>query len=347
MKVLKNISLIITSLVLVIACQSKEVKIASNAVVKGQLAVNAIDEVYFYTDDLNNEYFDTLKVQNGKFEHQVQVGDEGNIAYLSLANVEYPLFLSKGDTLYINQKDSVSVTISGNKDHIVYDDLMKKYDSNPDSIYILVDYIKEHPFSLSSYYLFKSYLIDTNILSLSEVKDVVESLPGVLQDKYYMEVLLTRMSKAGRAAVGNTAPYFTLKNIKNNKSLDLQQIKDKFVVMSFWASWNDLSRNNNSVLNRINKKLAQNKDFKMVSIALQNDTLSLKSYLKKDKWNWDQLYDVSGFEATVSDRYGIVELPTYFVINKKTSIVFRTNSVDSLENIITKLYKEDKDKTKK
>lgn len=341
MKALKNVALIILLLTFGMSCQHKEVKAPSTASITGKLDVGMNDTILVYSDDMKHNLFDSIFVENGNFAKTINVDGE-LMAYLSIENREYPLFLHPGDTLKVIKKDSILYDVIGNAEHAMYNELMTKYAASNDSLHIITDYIETNPFSLHAYYLFNQFHIDNPDVPIGDVRDVIEALPGVVQDKYYLEELLVKVNKASKAKIGNSALYFNLKKVKDNKSVDLQQIKNKIVLMYFWTSWNEQTKDDNTVLNRIYKKYNPNKDFKMLSVALENDTTALKSYIKVNKLNWEHLYDTSGLEATVADRYGVIELPTYFLMNKKNEIVWRSTSVESLENKLVQLYKEDK-----
>lgn len=327
-------------LVLAVGCKKETVKVASNTLLRGNWGTVGNDTLYLYSDDVVYHRLDTIIAENGKFSWTIP-GEEEFIAYLSYRNREYPIFISKGDTLSVDYKDSL-LHIGGSDEHTRYDMIVDQLIENNDSINVLVSYIEQNPFYLHSYYLFNRYFVDAKEIDSQRSKGVLEKLPGVIQDKYYLEKLSDRIIKKGRAKEGNSALYFNLKDIKDHKSVDLQQTKNKVVVLSFWASWDSLSVQNNKQLLSVYNKLKGNKDFMMLGIALDSDTIQLKENLKNTKYKWQQLYETNGLQSTVADRYGIMQLPTYIVLKKDNTITLRTNSIDSLENKILKIYNDEK-----
>ena len=88
--------------------------------------------------------------------------------------------------------------------------------------------------------------------------------------------------------IGDKAPTFTICGEK--QLIDLKDLRGKYVLLSFWASYDALSRMQNATLNHA---VAQADNVEMVSVSFMNTSRYLTRPLKKTRfqllivlWNW-------------------------------------------------------------
>lgn len=332
---------IYTSLLFVIisiSCSRKVVKEAiPTATISASLNNDLHDTVLLYSNYHNS--IDSLFIKNGEGTINLNT-DNYSLGYLYYQEKEFPLFLHEGDSIILTQQNDSIVTIVGGTEYKKYNEFLISYKDSINKEELVTKYIKENPFFSSTIYILKKYLINTDTPNINLIKEFITNLPGVIQDKYYLETYDSKLTRAGRSKENSSALYFNVKSLKGDNK-DLSHIKNKFTLMTFWASWDSLSISENRKLIDLHKVMSKYKDFKMYNISLDNDTTQLKKIVKREKYLWEQLYDLQGIEATIADRYGVNQLPTYFIINKNNRIIYRTNSVDSITKNIKKLYDTD------
>lgn len=334
-----------------LGCKDKiEPKVDLNTVIQLNIQTTLKDTLYLYSDYQEYAFSEEIALTPETITRKIQTPANTGLGYINYNGVEYPLFLHKGDTITVSKakKDS-TLHFTGNSEYNIYStflDGIRNLTKERQIQDFTRSFIVKHPTSTSSIYLLKKYILDVDSLNQELVNDLLKEIPGYTRDQYYLENYESQMTRLGRSKRGDAALYFNLKNIKGDKR-DLNKYKNNTYILAFWSSWDSLSIYNNNQLKKLYNKMKRHKDFKIVGISLDNDTLQLKNALKKGKYHWEQLYDPAGFEASVADRYGITQIPTYFIINNKNKIIYRTNSVDSILKFAPELYNKEKKRLKK
>lgn len=341
----KNLLYLLFTMLILTSCKGEKQVDKNYFVIKGNIEEVCDSLLTIYTNQQPFGFVDTIRVKDGEeFLKQISV-DDSFLGSLHYKETDYPLFITRGDTVLIESLDSCTLKVYGTSEYLQYENFVNELEQLNDSILeirnkFISQYIIEHPYQLASLYVFNKYLIETDSCDTKLVKETIDNLPGVIQDKFYLEEYATPLSRSSRSAIGNAALFFNLKNLKG-QSRDLNYYKGKFLVINFWASWDSLSLKENKELLKLHAKMSKQKDFKMVGISLDIDTICYKETVKREKYNWEQLNDNQGFESSMADRYGVLSIPSYFVITKKGKIIYKTNNVDSLSLKVPVLYKED------
>lgn len=108
---------------------------------------------------------------------------------------------------------------------------------------------------------------------------------------------------------GTEPPSFTARTLDGG-SLSLGQLRGKVVVVNFWASWCRECRPELPVLERLHRELAA-KGVAIVGINAREDRDAISRYAKELGLTFPLVLDERGDIAT---RYGVIGLPTTFVI---------------------------------
>ena len=88
-----------------------------------------------------------------------------------------------------------------------------------------------------------------NMVGTTQTRRVHE----LLKKGYEDNGLLDRIQEEEKAATGKTAAYFRLPNTEG-KQITRSNFKDQYLLIHFWASWDTVSRDSNTVYRRIYKK---------------------------------------------------------------------------------------------
>ncbi|GLC29131.1 TlpA disulfide reductase family protein [Clostridium omnivorum] len=121
---------------------------------------------------------------------------------------------------------------------------------------------------------------------------------------------------------------FKLKDL-NGKNVSLSDFKGKKVLLNFWATWCPPCR---AEMPDIEKLYQENKDSDLVilGINLGEDTQTVKSFIDKNKYNFNILLDS---DQAVAIKYNIVSIPTSFFIDKEGNIVYKKVGAMSIEEM--------------
>lgn len=119
--------------------------------------------------------------------------------------------------------------------------------------------------------------------------------------------------------LGDNIPIIALKN-QNNVAVPINQFKEKFVLIDFWASWCAPCRLGNKQLVKLYSSTNSSK-IEIIGISLDTDKTKWVKAIEKDKLEFTQLIDPQGFDANTAILFGVEELPSKFLFNDKGILI--------------------------
>lgn len=123
-------------------------------------------------------------------------------------------------------------------------------------------------------------------------------------------------SKRGEVTwAGKEAPDFTLKDL-NGKTVSLQSLRGKVVLLNFWATWCGPCRVEMPHLEKLHREF-QNKDIALLTVS-QEEPEDIREFLQESKYTFGSLVDTGG---QVSKLYQTNAIPQTFFISKTGKIV--------------------------
>ena len=132
------------------------------------------------------------------------------------------------------------------------------------------------------------------------------------------------------------AQDFTLKNL-DGKEVSLRQFRGKYLLINFWATWCGPCKVEMPSLEILYSRFKSDK-FAMVGIS--NDMFGHRvvlPYIKANKLTFPMLLDQ---RMTVSHKYGVVSLPTTFLIDPQGKIIGVLQGAEDWSEPETILYFE-------
>lgn len=143
----------------------------------------------------------------------------------------------------------------------------------------------------------------------------------------------------GKAVDGNRAHDFTLSDI-NGKKITLSEMKDKVVMIEFWATWCPPCRQSIPDLNTIYEKY-KDRGFVLLAISLDKGSdaqSNVMSFMKEYPIAYTVLLD----NGETGRKYGVNSIPTSFIIDKNGRIVnkhigYSPNSANAISQEIEAL----------
>lgn len=134
---------------------------------------------------------------------------------------------------------------------------------------------------------------------------------------------------------GQTAPAFSLSNLQGEE-VGLSDVlsENEVVLVDFWASWCAPCI---EAIPKLKELYAdyKNKGFEIVFISIDDEYDDWKNESDKQELAWINLGDLDGgFLAHTAVEYGVLSIPTKFVLNKTGKILDRTIDTDRLKHLL-------------
>ena len=136
---------------------------------------------------------------------------------------------------------------------------------------------------------------------------------------------------------GEIAPDF-VSSRPDGSPLALSDLKGRYVLLSFWAGWSHLSREENpSMLEAY--EVFGDRGFQILQVSLDNDRREWTDAISKDRLNWDHVSDLKRWDTPVADLYHVEKIPFNVLIDPSGRVLatnlFGTQLMNKLENIFS------------
>lgn len=134
------------------------------------------------------------------------------------------------------------------------------------------------------------------------------------------------------------APEIALPN-PEGKIMKLSDLKGKYVLIDFWASWcTPCRRENPNVVKMYDKYKA--KGFEIFSVSLDKDKEAWKRAIQSDNLKWKyHVSDLKQWESSVIPLYGIESIPYTILIDPKGNVVATNLRGAALEQKLSEVLK--------
>lgn len=91
-------------------------------------------------------------------------------------------------------------------------------------------------------------------------------------------------------------------------------------LIDFWASWCPPCRQENPNVVALYSEL-HSKGLNIISVSLDKDASKWKDAIAKDKLIWTQISNLKEMEDPIAIQYGIIQIPTTFLLDATGKIV--------------------------
>ncbi|MGP1477443.1 MAG: thioredoxin-like domain-containing protein [Phocaeicola sp.] len=339
---MKNISfLFISFLILLSSCGKK-----NTFILEGKLDDLTSDSlVLYYIEPVYK--LDTLILKKGVFKQKFNA-DSISLFYIILDNQEkIPVIVESGGKIQIKGNNRLYVIKGKGENKLMGETLLtlKKREVMNLPMKAQVDtFIKNNPRSYANVFLIDRFYAHDSTPDYKHIIELIQSLNGNVQDTRYLTDLLAK----AKEQKGDENKYINLFNEpdKDGKTIDFRDLKNKYVLVSFWASWDAKSMEEQDSIATIVKQMKK-EPFTAISVSLDMDKDAWTEIIsKRDTTQWKQVCGFKGWKGNIARQIGLNKLPTNILVAKDKSIIDNDISSQTILNRIRNLIKQDKEKEK-
>ena len=188
-------------------------------------------------------------------------------------------------------------------------------------------FIRENPSSIASLVLFQDYLFDADAPLRNQ--EYLNLITGAAQkDEQYLKFSAINDAIL-KTSVGAIAPDFQTIEMTSKDTLRLSTFSNKYLLLTFLASWCETCKQENDSLLRLRKEIDK-KELAILTIVLDANRSDWEQISKGKDLDWYQAIDSLGISNGVSMLYNVQTIPTNFLIDKNKIIAGKNLPLDSV-----------------
>lgn len=326
-------------------------------------------------EDGNYVHIDSANVKNKKFTFVGEAPQVNEMYFITgFDNGAIPVFLEKGNITIAPFQAAypVSAVVSGTPNNDVMTELTQRTrqefqeagermkslkETLPESIsnnekefyayqralffsnsmrakLIALEVVLKHIDKPAALYLTKAHLLNLFNSKMME-RHVLKAFPKSLQSHpVYQEI--NNLTIAQNMKSGNPVPELKA-TTPDGKELSLADLKGRYVLVDFWASWCAPCRKEFPFLKQALELAANSKKFAILSFSLDNNETAWKNCIQQNglsHTDWHHISDLKGWKSPFVSMYGVTAVPHTLLINPTGKLI--TTNLRG-EELVTKI----------
>ena len=217
----------------------------------------------------------------------------------------------------------------------IYNSLMPKFQENMDAFSReALKFGEENKDNLAGFYAVGT--IDQQRYEQELIK-FAEDIKDKFPKNKAVESFVNKMMEIKPVSVGQPAPQFELPT-PDGKMVKLSDLKGKYVLLDFWASWCAPCRQENpNVVKQHNR--FKDKGFTVLGVSLDKSKEPWVKAIKDDRLNWTQVSELKEWDGKVSAQYKVEGIPASFILDPSGKIVAKNLRGVELEKFLATTLK--------
>ena len=187
--------------------------------------------------------------------------------------------------------------------------------------------------SLAALYVFwKRYLA----MNADEIDSLLKKFGPELSSHCYYLAMKDRADVLKRVAPGAMAPLFTAVTL-NGDSLSLVDLRGKYVILDFWASWCIPCRAETEHVKELYNRY-HDRGLDVFSVSSDKDEQAWRQAIEQDGMVWNQGILLGKNKKHVYELYGVVGIPAIWVIDPEGKIIAKNLRGEKLKDFCAGLF---------
>ena len=309
----KTIYLLLALLAVITSCSDKK----NDFTLKGKISGLSSDTLLVYYQ-VPEYKLDTIICKDSTFEYTMEPDTTTMFTLIFNAKESIPIFADKGQTVLLTGSTK-EPQIQGEGENLLMNDILALLRETPKrKIKKVVDSLMQaNNQSFTNIYLFDKYYASTQGTNYKHMETLVNSLSGNIKDSPYFMLLQPKLEDLSDNNKTQSVHSLTGKD-RQGKDFKWGEIRDKYILLDFWASWNPQSIAEQDSLVSVIKALKKEK-FQICSISLDMDKEAWLKASDRDTTQWKQICDFKGWNQPLV---------------KSQNIQFFTSNITSYDTLV-------------
>lgn len=137
-------------------------------------------------------------------------------------------------------------------------------------------------------------------------------------------------------AAGEDVPEISLPT-PDGEVLNLSDLRGKYVMIDFWASWCKPCRVENPNVVRVYNKY-KDQGFEILGVSLDRDRNSWLQAIENDKLTWKHVSDLKFWQSEAAQSYGINAIPYTVLLDQQGKVIAENLRGASLEAKLGEIF---------
>lgn len=305
-------------------------------------------ELYDFEGSLTQPTLLQLRLPAGRIHLVVYPGDTIYVES-ELAHPENFTATGKGALETMRLKSMYLILEAANTKKRALQDQLDKADKSQVAKLVDQQAVKYHQIEDEKHENLMKYIqkIDTSFVSILACQyldpdknfDFMEKIDKKFANKFpnspFYQALDKKVQAFSVIQLGHQAPEI-LSNTPENKIMRLSDLRGKYVLIDFWASWCGPCRSDMPALKKLYDKYKP-KNLEILGVSLDNNRQNWLSAIQEDKATWPEVSDLSGFSSAAAQTYLVGAIPTSFLVGPDGKILARYLRGQELESKLASL----------
>ena len=165
-----------------------------------------------------------------------------------------------------------------------------------------------------------------------QVASFAEKHPGLAITKSMQE----RLRKFKLTAIGSKAAPLAGQDLDGTPR-SLEDFKDQYVLVDFWASWCGPCRVENRHFPKVLEKYSKN-GFNILGVNMDSNRTIWSRTSQQDAVTWPQISDLQALNSPMAKAYNVSALPMSFLLDRDGRIIAKNLRGDALDKKLSELF---------